>query len=93
MDKSIILNEDVKAYFTSHAALAARGRKVTKLKVFEPIAQTVKIAQKRVKYRPSEKLLDAFISLLAGAQAEIPAQGSSARRKANLLTSSSFYSS
>jgi hypothetical protein len=68
MDKSIILSEDVKAYFSSHAALAALGRKVSKLKVFEPITQTVQIAQKTVKYRPSEKLLDAFISLLAGVQ-------------------------
>jgi len=68
MNKSIILSEDVKVYFSSHASLAGLGRKVRKLKVFEPIAQTVKIAQKTVKYRPSEKLLDAFISLLAGAQ-------------------------
>jgi hypothetical protein len=68
MNKSIILSEDVKAYFSSHASLAALGRKVTKFKVFEPVAQTVKIGQKTVKYRPSEKLLDAFISLLAGAQ-------------------------
>ena len=68
MNKSIILSEDIKAYFSSHAALAALGRKVTKLKVFEPIRQTVKIGQKTVKYSPSEKLLDAFISLLAGAQ-------------------------
>lgn len=67
MNKSIILSEDIKAYFSSHAALAALGRKVTKLKVFEPISQTVKIGQKIVKYSPSEKLLDAFISLLAGA--------------------------
>lgn len=68
MNKSIILSENVKAYFSSHASLAALGRKVSKLKVFEPIAQSVKIAQKTVKYRPSEKLMDAFISLLAGAQ-------------------------
>jgi len=68
MNKSIILGEEVKAYFSSHASLAALGRKVSKLKVFEPIAQKVKIAQKTVKYRPSEKLMDAFISLLAGAQ-------------------------
>ena len=44
------------------------ARKMRKLKLFEPIVQEVKIAQKIVKYRPSEKLLDAFISLLAGAQ-------------------------
>jgi Transposase DDE domain group 1 len=68
MDESIIINESVKAYFSSHASLAALGRKVKKLKVFEPIAQQVKIAQKTVKYRPSEKLMDAFITLLAGAQ-------------------------
>jgi hypothetical protein len=68
MNESIIISEEVKAYFSSHASLAALGRKVSKLKVFEPIAQTVKIAQKTVKYRPSEKLMDAFISLLAGAQ-------------------------
>lgn len=68
MNKSIILSEDVKAYFSSHASLAALGRKVKQLKVFEPIVQEVKIGQKTVKYRPNEKLLDAFISLLAGAQ-------------------------
>jgi hypothetical protein len=68
MNESIIVREEVKAYFSSHASLAALGRKVSKLRVFEPISQTVKIAQKTVKYRPSEKLMDAFISLLAGAQ-------------------------
>ncbi|RPI32712.1 MAG: transposase [Chloroflexota bacterium] len=68
MDKSIIISESVKAYFSSHASLAAIGRKVKKLKVFEPIEQKVKIAQKMVKYSPSEKLLDGFITLLSGAQ-------------------------
>ena len=68
MNESIILSENIKAYFSSHASLAALGRKVSKHRVFEPIAQKVKIAQKTVKYRPSEKLMDAFISLLAGAQ-------------------------
>jgi hypothetical protein len=68
MDESIILSESVKAYFSSRASLAGLGRKVKKLKVFEPVAQTVKIAQKTVKYSPSEKLMDAFITLLAGAQ-------------------------
>lgn len=68
MDESIIISESVKAYFSSHASLAALGRKVNKLKVFEPIAQKVKIAQKTVRYSPSEKLMDAWITLLAGAQ-------------------------
>jgi len=68
MYKSIIISESVKAYFSSHASLAAIGRKVKKLKVFEPIEQKAKIAQKIVKYSPSEKLLDAWITLLCGAQ-------------------------
>jgi hypothetical protein len=68
MDKSIIISERVKVHFSSHASLAALGRKVKKLRVFEPIGQQVKIAQKMVKYSPSEKLMDAFITLLAGAQ-------------------------
>ena len=68
MNKSIIISESVKAYFSGHASLAGIGRKVKKLKLFEPVTQKVKIAQKVVKYSPSEKLMDAFITLLAGAQ-------------------------
>jgi hypothetical protein len=41
---------------------------LNQLKVFEPIQQQVKIAQKIVKYSPLDKLMDAFITLLAGAQ-------------------------
>jgi hypothetical protein len=67
MNKSIIICESVKAYFSSHASLAAIGRKFKKLKVFEPVEQKVKIAQKMVKYSPLEKLLDAFITLLSSA--------------------------
>jgi hypothetical protein len=68
MNESIIISESIKAYFSSHASLAALGRKVKKLKLFDPITQKVKIAQKTIKYRPTEKLIDAFITLLAGAQ-------------------------
>lgn len=68
MDKSIILRADVKAYFSAHTSLAAIGAKMRKHKLFEPIVQEVKIAQKIVKYTPSEKLLDAFLAMLAGAQ-------------------------
>ena len=68
MNEFIIISESVKVYFSSHASLAGIGRKVRKLKMFEPIEQKVKIAQKTVKYSPAEKLLDAFITLLAGAQ-------------------------
>src|SRR3990172_3455887 len=56
MDESIIFDDRVKAYFSSHASLAALGRKVKKLKMFEPVTQKVKIAQKTVKYRPTENV-------------------------------------
>ncbi len=68
MNESIIISESVKAYFSAHTSLAAQGTQMRKLKVFEPIVQEVKIAQKIVKYSPGEKLLDAFIAILAGAQ-------------------------
>jgi hypothetical protein len=47
--------------------LAALGVKLNALNLFEPIEQRVHIAQKTIKDRPSDKLYDAFISLLAGA--------------------------
>src|SRR5258706_11234775 len=53
--------------FSSCASLAAIGIKLRELKLFEPIAQTVQIAQKTIKDTPSEKLYDALISILAGA--------------------------
>src|SRR3989475_3359533 len=53
--------------FTGSASLAAIGLKLRELKVFEPIEQGVQIAQKTVKDRPTDKLYDALISLLAGA--------------------------
>jgi hypothetical protein len=53
--------------FTSCASLAAIGIKLRELKLFQPIEKTVQIAQKTIKDRPSDKLYDAFISLLAGA--------------------------
>ena len=53
--------------FTGCASLAALGVKLRELKLFEPIEQRVQIAQKTIKDRPSDKLSDAFISMLAGA--------------------------
>jgi hypothetical protein len=35
--------------------------------LFKPITEKVKIAQKRVKYTPTEKLMDAEIAILSGA--------------------------
>jgi hypothetical protein len=53
--------------FSGSASLAAIGIKLTELKLFEPIARLVQIAQKTIKDKPSEKLSDALISMLAGA--------------------------
>jgi len=64
MNESIILATKT---FTGSASLAAVGIKLAELKLFEPIAQQVQIAQKTIKDRPSDKLYDAFISILAGA--------------------------
>jgi len=54
--------------FSSCVSLAAIGIKLRDLKVFEPIEQTVQIGQKTIKDSPTDKLYDALISLLAGAQ-------------------------
>ena len=66
MNKSIIINRDVKCSFSAHASLSAIGVMIRKLKLFAPIVEKVKIAQKIVKYSPVEKLLDGYIAILAG---------------------------
>ncbi len=53
--------------FTGCATLAAIGIKLRELKVFQPMKQTVQIAQKTIKDSPTDKLYDAFISRLSGA--------------------------
>ena len=53
---------------TPHASLAAVGIKVRQLDLFAPIREQVRIAQKTVKFTPTDKLYDAFIGSLAGAQ-------------------------
>lgn len=50
-----------------HASLAVLGSKLQDLDLFGPIHQRVRIAQKTVRYTPTDKLYDAFIALLAGA--------------------------
>jgi hypothetical protein len=48
--------------------LAAIGLKLRSVDLFGPIRRTVRISQKTVKHPPVQKLYDAFITLLAGAQ-------------------------
>jgi hypothetical protein len=55
-------------HFTARASLAAIGVKVRQLDLFGPIDEQVRIAQKTVKHAPTDKLYDAWISMLAGAQ-------------------------
>lgn len=54
-------------HVSATAPLVALGAKLHALDLFGPIREQVQIAQKTVKYTPSEKLYDAFIALLAGA--------------------------
>jgi hypothetical protein len=66
MAESIIISEQVKQRFSARATLVAIGAKVRAKGVFDPVAESVKITQKTVKYTPEEKLLDAYINILAG---------------------------
>lgn len=60
-------SSEVRRHFSPAASLAALGRHLRQIDLFGPIRDTVKIAQKTVKYTPLDKLTDAFISILAGA--------------------------
>ena len=53
--------------YTPRATLCALGLKVRSLKLFDTIAEHVRIRQKTIKHTPIEKLTDAFIAILAGA--------------------------
>jgi hypothetical protein len=56
-----------KHHYTACASLAALGVQLSHLDLFGPIRERVLIAQKTIKHTPSDKLYDAFISVLAGA--------------------------
>ena len=68
MNKCNEKSEKQQYCYTSALPLVAIGTRVRKLKIFEPIEKSVKIGQKTVKHRPIDKLMDAYIALLAGAQ-------------------------
>lgn len=51
---------------TPHASLAVIAVKLREMKLFEPIHREVKIAQKTVRYTPTDKLYQAFAGLLSG---------------------------
>src|SRR5258706_1624283 len=60
---------------TAHASLAALGVSVRHVDLFGPIHAGVHIAQKTVRYAPTDKLYDAFIALLAGAHGLVEING------------------
>jgi hypothetical protein len=51
---------------SARASLVALGLSLTQRALLQPLHDQVRIAQKRVRYSPSEKLTDLFIGLLAG---------------------------
>lgn len=60
MDKSI--------RFSPRASLAGVGQRMRQWKIWETVEHHVRIVQKVVEHSPLEKLLDAFINILAGGQ-------------------------
>lgn len=54
--------------FTAHASLAALGQQLQAWHVWRAVERQVQIKQKVIKYQPTDKLLDEFITLLAGGQ-------------------------
>lgn len=68
MNESIMISAQVRQEISARATLVGLGVKVKKLKMLEPMKQQVKIAQKTVKYTPSEKLTDGLLAILAGAK-------------------------
>ena len=59
---------ECRLHATPHASLAALGHKLQQLDLFGPIRDQVQIPQKTVRYAPTDKLYDAWIALLAGAE-------------------------
>jgi len=60
---------------TAHASLAALGVHLCHLDLFGPIRQRVHLAQKTVRYAPTDTLYDAFSALLAGAHGLVEIHG------------------
>ncbi|HNM20619.1 MAG TPA: hypothetical protein PKI24_22415 [Nitrospira sp.] len=58
--------ERVAEHASGHASLAALGLYLQRIDLLRPMREQVKIAQKKVRYSPWQKLEDALIGLLAG---------------------------
>jgi hypothetical protein len=75
MTQGTTSDESSVQHSTAHASLAALGVHLRHLDLFGPIREQVHIAQKTVRYTPTDKLYDAFIALLAGAHGLIEING------------------
>jgi len=71
MEKSTTKQEQ--HHYTARAGLVALGMKFRQLGIFRSMQACVQIAQKKVKYTPGEKVLDALITVLAGAHGLVEA--------------------
>jgi hypothetical protein len=54
-------------WFSPHASLAAIAAQLSARGIFDTLGQGVQIAQKTVKARPQDKLIDILMTLLCGA--------------------------
>lgn len=68
-----INTNQAKGHYTPRGALLALGVKLEQLDILQPIKEKVHIKQKKVKDSPIEKMLDALIAILAGAQGLVEA--------------------
>jgi hypothetical protein len=57
-----------RSYVTPRASLVALGTLREQQHMLEPLRQRVQIAQKTIQHSPTDKLIDALIGMLAGAQ-------------------------
>jgi hypothetical protein len=67
-------NTSIKSsHFTVQVTLVGIGLKVQAMGILRPMVEGVEIAQKTVKYTPTEKLVDALITILSGAKGLVEA--------------------
>ena len=66
--------------FTPCASLAALGCHLQQIKLFNPVREQVTIGQKTITHTPTDKLYDAFITILAGAHGIVATRGCEVRR-------------
>ena len=67
------MSQSTTTQFTPRASLAALGCHLVQLKLFDVVREQVTIVQKTVLHSPSDKLYDAFITILAGAHGLVEA--------------------